>query len=501
MATPPVRVRFAPSPTGFLHVGGVRTALFNWLFARHAGGTFVLRVEDTDAARHSEEYVEAIYRALRWLKLDWDEGPDVGGRFGPYRQSQRAASHQAVARDLLVGGAAYECFCGPTREGTPGLKRPGLQSDAPDAGECTCKALTANERAELRERGVRPALRMRVDPKRTVVVDDLIRSRVEFPAGTIGDFVIVKSDGGALYNFAAVVDDHAMEISHVIRGDEHLANTPKQLLVYEALGWHAPAFAHIPIILNEQRRKLSKRDGATFVNEYEALGYLPEALVNFLGLLGWSPGDNREVMTRDEMIRDFTIEGVVKHPAIFDHAKLNWMNKEYLKTLPPDDLAKRVRDLLMRRDPRPDRIDLAHVAQVAALLQERAYTIGEIADAGSYFFTSGPVEPAPEALSKYCGTPESVERLGEVREALAAIGAAEFTAASIEAAIRGLADQKGIKAAAFIHPLRVAVTGQAVSPGIFEVCAILGRDVTLARVDALLERLHAQQTVGPRGAL
>ena len=489
-----IRVRFAPSPTGFLHVGGARTALFNWLFARHNGGTFVLRVEDTDAARHSEEYVDAIYRALRWLELDWDEGPDVGGRFGPYRQSQRTASHQGAAQDLAARGAAYECFCGPA----PGLKKPG--NAAPDTGECRCAALAADERDALRARGIRPALRMRVDPQRTVVVDDLVRGRVEFPAGTVGDSVIVKSDGGALYNFAAVVDDHAMEISHVIRGDEHLANTPKQLLVYEALGWQAPAFAHIPIILNEQRRKLSKRDGATFVNEYEALGYLPEALVNFLGLLGWSPGDNREVMARDEMIRDFTIEGVVKHPAIFDHAKLNWMNKEYLKALPPDDLAKRVRYLLLRRDPQPDRLDPAHVQRVTALLQERAYTVGEIADAGSYFFTSGPVEPAPEALAKYCATPESVERLRDVRDALAAIEATGFTSTAIEAAIRGLAEQKGLKAAAFIHPLRVAVTGQAVSPGIFEVCSILGRDVTLTRIDTLLGRLRAQQAVATRGA-
>ena len=492
----PVRVRFAPSPTGFLHVGSARTALFNWLFARHNGGAFVLRVEDTDAARHSEEFVEAIYRALRWLKLDWDEGPDAEGRFGPYRQSQRAAQHADAARVLLTRGAAYECFCGPARDADPSLKRPGLQ-----ASECACAALTPDQRAALRAQGTSPALRLRVDPKRAVIVDDLVRGRVEFPAGTIGDFVIVKSDGGALYNFAAVVDDRAMAITHVIRGEEHLANTPKQLLLYEALGWQPPAFAHIPIILNEQRRKLSKRDGATFVSEYEALGYLPEALVNFLALLGWSPGGNRELMTRDEMIRDFTIEGVVKHPAIFNHAKLNWMNKEYLTALPSGDLAHRVRELLLKRRPAQDRVDEPHVARVTKLLQERAYTVAEIADAGSYFFTSGPIEPQPEALAKYFATPDAVERLRAVRDALAAPGATGFTSADVEAAIRGLAERKGVKAAEFIHPLRVAVTGQAVSPGIFEVCAILGRDVTLARVDALLERLRTRQAaVGTGGA-
>jgi nondiscriminating glutamyl-tRNA synthetase len=513
---PQIRVRFAPSPTGFLHVGGARTALFNWLFVRHSGGVFVLRVEDTDAARYSDEYVDAIYRALRWLKIDWDEGPDVGGPFGPYRQRERLERHRAAAREMVALGAAYECFCGPKKiddalealtdeigEATDDVARPESKAEVgqptrPPATECTCANLSAAERDALRAQGVKPALRMRVDPARALVVDDLVRGRVEFPAGTIGDFIIVKRDGGPLYNFAAVVDDHAMEISHVIRGDEHLANTPKQLLMYEALGWRPPAFAHIPIILNEQRHKLSKRDGATFVNEYEALGYLPDALVNFLGLLGWSPGGNRELMTREEMIRDFTIEGVVKHPAIFDHAKLAWMNKEYLKQLPPDELARRVRDLLERRVPMPDRIDEAHVARVTALLQERARTVGEIVDQGAYFFTRGPVEPAQEALAKYCATPEAIERLRDGRSALASV--ADYTPAAIEAAIRGLAERSGLKAAAFIHPLRVALTGQAVSPGIFEVTSILGREVALARVDALLARLQSGSAVEAKSA-
>ncbi len=288
-----------------------------------------------------------------------------------------------------------------------------------------------------------------------------------------------------------------MEISHVIRGEEHLANTPKQLLIYEALGWQPPRFAHIPIILNEARRKLSKRDGATFVNEYEDMGYLPDALDNFLALLGWSPGGNRELMTREEMIRDFTIEGVVKHAAIFDHAKLAWMNKEYLKALPPQELAQRVAALLATRTPPPDRIDEAHVARVTALLQERARTVVEIADQGAYFFTRGPVEPAPEALAKYCATPEALERLREVRIALA--GAVDFASTDIEVAIRGLAERSGHKAAAFIHPLRVALTGQSVSPGIFEVTSILGREVALARIDALLARLQTSPAVAAKG--
>ncbi|MBV8171114.1 MAG: glutamate--tRNA ligase [Candidatus Eremiobacteraeota bacterium] len=505
MGSTPVRVRFAPSPTGFLHVGGARTALFNWLFARHNKGTFVLRVEDTDSARYADEYVEAVYRALRWLKLDWDEGPDIGGALGPYRQRERGAMHREVAQKLLASGAVYECYCGSKKDEEAADESENDDDSSESAGTdgaierakpvCRCSALSDAEKTSLRAKGVQPALRMRVDPQRAVIVDDLVRGRVEFPAGTIGDFVIVKSDGGPLYNFAAVVDDHAMRITHVIRGEEHLANTPKQLLLYEALGWEPPLFAHIPIILNEQRRKLSKRDGATFVNEYEALGFLPDALVNFLGLLGWSPGGNRELLTRAQMLDEFTIESVVKHPAIFDHAKLAWMNKEYLKALPLDELAERVIALLEGRASIPDRIDPEHVRRVASLLHERAYTVAEIVDQGAYFFTRGAVAPAPDALAKYCSTPEASERLKEVRAALAE-APPDFDAPDVENAIRGLAQRTGRKAAEFIHPLRVAVTGQAVSPGIFEVCSILGREVALERIDALLARLSEQRAVG-----
>ncbi len=485
-----VRVRFAPSPTGYLHVGGARTALFNWLLARHTGGAFVLRVEDTDSARYSDDFYDAIFRALRWLRLDWDEGPDVGGPFGPYRQRERLDLHRRAAQELLAKGAAYECFCAAPAK--PDVAKPDVaKSDvvfraSEASSECRCGALTASEIAAQRA-GAAPAIRLRVDVTRDMPVRDLIRGDVTFPAGTIGDFVIVKSDGGPLYNFAAVVDDHAMQITHVIRGDEHLANTPKQLLMYEAFGWTPPQFAHIPIILNDERRKLSKRDGATFVNEYEDAGYLPDALVNFLALLGWSPGGNRELLTRDEMIAEFSLDGVVKHPAIFDDAKLAWMNKEYMKALPLPELTALVKRVLEARVPRPDRTETGLVEQVTALLQERARTVAEIVDQGSYFFSAGTIEPSAEALAKYCAPPEALDRLREVRSALA--GAPEFSSSGVEHAIRELAEKHGVKAAVYIHPLRVAATGQSVSPGIFDVCRILGRDVVLARVDALIGRL------------
>jgi glutamyl-tRNA synthetase len=487
-------VRFAPSPTGFLHVGGARTALFNWLFARHNGGTFVLRIEDTDSARFKPEFVSGIYDALRWLRIDWDEGPDVGGPHRPYVQSERAALHRQAAEKLREDGRVYECFCAKVAAEQADGADEDVEAAAPPA--CRCYDLSAVERERLRGESRGAALRFRVDPARAVTVTDLIRGEVVFPPGTVGDFVIVKSDGTPLYNFAATVDDYSMAITHVIRGEEHLANTPKQLLLYEALGWQSPAMAHLPIILNEQRRKLSKRDGATFVNDYQDLGYLPDALVNFLALLGWSPGDNRELMTIGEMVRDFRLDDVVKHPAIFDIAKLGWMNKEYLKAVPLDAAAARVLELLPKRMPEANRTEPEHVARVTALLLERVRTIAEIVDHGAYFFTDGPVEPTSEALEKHSAAPETIGRLEAARAALAA--APGFSVEDVEAAIRGLAASSGVKAAAYIHPLRVALTGQAVSPGIFEVASIIGRDVSLLRIDALLARLSGAASIDPR---
>jgi glutamyl-tRNA synthetase len=480
-----VRVRFAPSPTGYLHVGGARTALFNWLFARHFGGRFILRIEDTDAARFAPEYVRAIYDALHWLRIDWDEGPDVGGEYRPYVQSERASLHREAAERLRAEHRAYDCYCAK-----PAVSAPDESEGEADPSQalCACAELGATEAARLRaERGA-PALRFRVDPNRTMAVTDVIRGTVEFPPGTIGDFIIVKGDGSPLYNFAAAVDDHTMDITHVIRGEEHLANTPKQLLIYEALRWRAPVMAHLPIILNEQRRKLSKRDGAAFVNDYRAMGYLQEALVNFLALLGWSPGDNRELMTRDEMTRDFRLKDVVKHPAIFDVAKLAWMNKEYLKRMTVPAAAREVGLLLPSRLQRANRTDAPHVERVTALLLDRVRTLADVIDQGAYLFVDGVVEPAPDAFEKYCTAPDTHERLEAVRAALAAVEA--FDAAHVESAIRELAERTGIKAAAFIHPLRVALTGQSVSPGIFEVLALTGRDIALERIDALIARVR-----------
>ena len=451
----------------------------------------MLRVEDTDTARNREEFAQGIFDGLKWLGITWDEGPDIGGPCGPYRQSERLDIYREAVAKLRESGHAYDCFCAAPEGAGPAAGEAGDSAAQDAAQSCPCAGLTADERAAKRAAGEQPALRMKVDQDRAITVSDLIRGDVTFPPGTVTDFVIVKRDGGPLYNFVVVTDDYTMGITHVIRGEEHLANTPKQLLIYEALGLTPPAFAHIPIILNEQRHKLSKRDGAAFVNDYRTQGFLPQALVNFLALLGWSPGDNRELMTLDEMVRDFSLQGVVRHPAIFDVAKLGWMNKEYLRTIPLQDFAHMVAALLPVIRPDATRTDSAYVDRVASLFAGRVRTIAEVIAQGSYFFDDGVPEPEADALTKHCSAPETLERLAAVRAAL--VSATGFDTADIEAAIRGLAESRGVKAASYIHPLRVALTGQSVSPGIFEVTSILGRETALARIDALSVRLaHAQ---------
>jgi len=482
------RVRFAPSPTGFLHVGGARTALFNYLYARRHGGTYVLRVEDTDVARERPEYREEIFRALNWLGLQHDEGPDVGGEYGPYNQRERLSGYQAALEKLAQAGRIYPCFCAARTDDVAQDDEPLQKSAA-----CQCSLLSTGEvTSRSAALAVSPAMRFRIDATRTYRVTDLIRGEVDFPPGEVEDFIIVKAGGGPLYNFAAVVDDAAMKITHVIRGEEHLANTPKQIGLYEALGEPVPQFAHLPIILNAERKKLSKRDGATGVSEYRTLGYLPDALVNFLALLGWSPpGGELEIMTREQMIELFDLERVQKHGAIFDVVKLAWMNGEYIRTAPlPALVDLTLHKLASAPDAAKLRTDRAHVEAACALLRERIKTIDDLASGSRYLFTTDLVIPwDPQAVAKRAGTPEARERLHEVAEALRAISG-EWTHTSIEEAIRALAERKGIKAGEFIGATRVAITGAAVSAGLFETAEVLGREITLGRIDAFL-RAHS----------
>ncbi|MGE3177488.1 MAG: glutamate--tRNA ligase [Vicinamibacterales bacterium] len=475
-----VRVRFAPSPTGYLHVGGARTALFNWLYARRHGGVFVLRIEDTDVERSSAEMVEGILDGLRWLGLDWDEGPHIGGQYGPYFQSQRLDHYRATAERLVAEGHAYYCYCTP--EEIKAKREAAEQAGGAWRYDRTCCGLTAEEVA-AREAAKQPrAIRVK-SPDRPVRFEDLVHGPIAFDGALIEDFVILRSDGHPTYHLSVVCDDAEMKMTHVVRGDDHISNTPKQVILYEAIGAPVPAFAHVPLILGTDKKRLSKRHGATSVTEYARQGYMPEAMVNFLALLGWSPGSgDQEVFTRDQLIAAFTLEGISGGNAVFNVEKLNWFNQQHLWLLPPDELARRVRPVL-------DAAGLwqevysgdkhAWFGAVLQLLKPRARKVDEFAELGRYFFVDEPPYDAA-AAAKYLKVDGMREHLWAVDEAFADL--ASFDVESTEQAVRRVADARGVKAATLIHALRVALTGRSASPGLFEVAVLLGRQVTRERI-------------------
>jgi glutamyl-tRNA synthetase len=431
----PPRVRFAPSPTGYLHVGGARTALFNWLFARRHGGTFVLRIEDTDAERSSWEMVAGIVDGLRWLGLDWDEGPDVGGPHAPYFQSQRLEKYQEYAQELVQGGKAYY-----------------------DEG----------------------AVRFKVPPGLTRF-EDLVHGAIEFDNEHIEDFVILRSDGQPTYHLSVVVDDIDMAITHVVRGDDHISNTPKQVLLYQAFGKPAPAFAHVPLIMGPDKKRLSKRHGATSVTEYERLGYLPEAMVNFLALLGWSPGGDREVLSRDELKELFALEGISGGHAVFNAEKLDWFNQQHIGRLPGRELLHRIegrlRDAGLWRDTLVA-AESAWIERVLDLVKPRVKNFDQLVDELRPFLVEQP-DLDPAAASKHLPA--------EIRPVLAQLatafeGAQPYDAPVVEQTLRAIAEQAGVKAAALIHATRVAVTGRAVSAGLFDLLVLLSRERVVQRL-------------------
>lgn len=484
-----VRVRFAPSPTGSLHVGGARTALFNWLFARHHRGAFVLRIDDTDTERSSEEALEQILSSLRWLGLDWDEGPDIGGPFGPYRQTERLDLYREAAHALLERGLAYKCYCTP--EELAAQREEARRLGRPVAYDGRCALLSQAQQAALEAAGRKPALRLKVDRQGTVVLHDLIRGEVVFQREVLEDFVIMKSNGFPTYNFACVVDDHHMAISHVIRAEEHLSNTPKQVLIYEALGYPLPLFAHVPMILAPDRSKLSKRHGATSVEEYRADGYLPEALLNYLALLGWSPGGEEEFLPLEEMINRFSLERVSKNPAIYDQKKITWMNGHYLAQADLDRVTRLCLPYFQKMgliSPEPSERELARVREVVGLVRDRVKTLQEVAEASIYFFRDD-FEYDPKGVAKHFQHPGRAELLSSVRERLATLE--DFSVEAVEAACRRLAEELGIKAAEIIHPMRLALTGRTMGPGLFEIAATLGKQATLSRLERAVKYIQS----------
>jgi glutamyl-tRNA synthetase len=462
MPDAPVRVRFAPSPTGHLHVGGARTALFNWLYARHHHGTFILRIEDTDRSRSTEENIDFIQDALRWLHLDWDEGPPTGG----YRQTERLDIYREHAARLVKSGGAYYCDCSPETLDAERKAAEARKETFRYSGRCRDRGLTVG------------ALRLRIPDDGATVVDDLIHGTVTFEHRQLDDWILVRTDGTPTYNFCVVVDDVTMAITHVIRGNDHLSNTPKQILCYQALGYTVPVFAHVSMILGADKSRLSKRHGATSVQAFREQGIVPEAMVNYLARLGWSHGD-QEIFTRDELVRLFDIKDVASSGAVFDLTKLEWLNQEYIKAMDGARLGELARPFIDRAA-LTITLDESRLARAMETLRERAKTLVELVEVGGFYFAR-PHEYDPKAAAKFLAG-AGAERLALLSGRLRALP--EFTAPAIEALYRDMTAELGLKLVDLAQVTRLAITGRTASPPLFEVLAILGRDETLARLEA-----------------
>ncbi len=489
MSARPVRVRFAPSPTGYLHVGGARTALYNWLFARHHGGTFILRIEDTDRTRYNAEALEDLFESLRWLGLDWDEGPLVGGDYGPYAQSERLEIYQHYARQLVKEGYAYYCYCSPERLARIRKEHARGQQTGYDRH---CRYLTAKQRADYEAQGIVPVVRLKVPLEGQTTFHDVIRGTTTVDNATLDDLVLLKSDGFPTYHLANVVDDHLMEITHIMRGDEWLPSVPRHVLLYQAFGWKIPVYAHLPVILSPTGKgKLSKRHGGVEVRYFREQGYLPEAMINFLARVGWSYDDKTEIFTREELIAHFDLEGVNKSPAAFSYDKLVWMNGVYIRQLADDDLAERLvpflaRGLGLEEEAVRRREELR---AIIPLVRERLKTLTDIVDLADFFFTDE-ITYEPELLIAKKTTAAdcalALERsLALLREL------PDFSEEALETVLRSLADELGLKAGQLFGVIRVAVTGKRVAPPLFGTLRILGRERVLSRLAKAREALRS----------
>jgi len=477
-----VRVRFAPSPTGYLHVGGARTALFNWLFARHEKGVFVLRVEDTDMDRNRPELVEGILDSLKWLGLDWDEGP--------YYQSERLSSYRSLAQRLLDSGHAYYCYC--TRDEIEAKRKIAEMSGRPWKYDRTCRRLGSEQQKQLQSMGRERAVRFRVPEEGKTSFEDLVYGQVEVDHSEIEDFVLLRSDGLPTYHLGVVADDLAMKITHVIRGADHISNTPKQALVYRALGEAAPIFAHVPLILGPDRTRLSKRHGATSLTSYREEGFLPEAFCNFLALLGWSPGDNTEMLSTDELIRRFSLAAVSRTNAVFNREKLEWFNSQYLQQMPIERVARAVEKELRACSLWQEEFSGPHRAwfeKTVDLLRPRTRSLKDFSAWGRAFWTDD-FSYDQAAVDKFLKDPKLPGLMKALTDGLAAL--ADFRHDTAEAVLRGLAEREGVKAALLINAARVGLTGRAVAPPLFETMVTLGKERVVARLEKLVQFLASR---------
>jgi nondiscriminating glutamyl-tRNA synthetase len=499
-----IRVRIAPSPTGPLHLGTARTALFNFLFARHVGGTFIFRLEDTDQARGKQAFEEEILEGLHWLGMAWDEGPAVGneperGAYGPYRQMQRLADYAAAADRLLVEDKAYHCYCTPDELAAERKRQEAAHESPRYNGRCA--HLTPPQVAEFVAEGRKPVVRFRVPADRVIAFDDIVRGHVEIDTSTLGgDLVIVRSDGTPLYHFTVAVDDAAMKITHVIRGEDHLSNTPKHILLFEALGVEAPRFGHLPLILNPDRTKMSKRKSQTAVADYRAQGFIPEAFVNYLALLGWSTGTEEEILSISDLIERFDLGTVNRAGAVFDRERLEWLNGQWIRRLAPEDLIDRLGPF-MESELAAGRIDwMPADGEMRALLpvvQERLPTLAAVGELIGFLFVHD-VEPDPAIMvPKRWDAAITAEGLLAARHTIADVGRVSWEADEIEAPLRRLAEDRGWKAGDLFMAIRVAVTGRTATPPLFDTMVALGYERTLARLDRAIERIGDQAAPNP----
>lgn len=480
-----IRVRYAPSPTGHLHIGNARTALFNYLFARNQKGQFIIRIEDTDQKRNIVGGEESQLKHLKWLGMDWDESVDVGGEYGPYRQSERLDIYKKYYEDLLEKGLAYKCYC--TEEELEKEREEQIARGEAPRYSGKCRHLTKEDQARLEAEGRKPSIRFRVPEGKVYRFNDIVKGEVSFASEDIGDFVIVKKDGMPLYNFAVAIDDHLMKISHVLRGDDHISNTPKQLMIYEAFGWEPPTFGHMTLIVNENHKKLSKRDESIiqFIEQYEALGYLPEALFNFIALLGWSPVGEEEIFSKEELIEIFDPARLSKSPAVFDRQKLIWMNNQYMKKLPVEKVVQLALPHLVNagrvpENPSPEQLEM--VNKLVALYQEQMSYGAEIVSLSELFFK--------EEIS-YDETGKAILSEEQVPEVLRAFlqeleDLEPFEAAEIKAAIKRVQKATGQKGKKLFMPIRVAVTGQEHGPELPNTIELLGKETVKKRIQNIL---------------
>ena len=481
-----IRVRFAPSPTGHLHIGGLRTALFNYLFAKKEGGTFILRIEDTDEERSTQESVDAIYKGLMWAGLTWDEGPmpdgSVKGTFPPYYQAQRAdiGIYKKYIDQLLAEGKAYKCYCTP--EELEDMRKTALAEHRPPRYPGKCRNLTKEQQAELEAQGRKYVIRFKMPSEGETVFNDLIRGEVRFANKDLYDLVIQKTSGYPTYNFACVIDDHLMQMSHIIRGDDHISNTPAQIQIYRALGWKEPIFAHLSMIHGPDGKKLSKRHGATSVMEYKKQGFLPEAMINYLALLGWSTPDSQQLFAAGELEQKFDIKGCQKSPAVFDTVKLMWMNGDYIRQLTPKQLFERAKPFIEEAGIAKG-VDDAYLEKIVALEQEKYKTLREIPDLISFFFTDE-VKFDEEAVNKVFKAETAKKALELIIEKYGAL--TDFNEHTLEETARSSAKAAGLKAGQVFHPVRVAVSGRTNGPTLFKMLEYMGKDMVLKRLRAAL---------------